>query len=98
VLRISVRRVEKMTTIQLEGDLVGPWVDELEACWAEVVAAEPHEAVVVDLTEVISIDEAGKELLARICRRGAEFVAEDCLMRSIVEEIEPGGEFLGANS
>jgi ABC-type transporter Mla MlaB component len=41
----------------------------------------------VDLTGVTSIDAAGKALLATMADRGANLLAADCLIRSIVDEI-----------
>jgi anti-anti-sigma regulatory factor len=41
----------------------------------------------VDLTGVTFIDAAGKACLAAMHRQGAEFIAADCLTKSIVAEI-----------
>ena len=40
-----------------------------------------------DLTEVTSIDAAGRACLEALHRQGAEFVAADCLMKAVVAEI-----------
>jgi hypothetical protein len=41
----------------------------------------------VDLTGVTFVDAAGRARLAAMHRNGAEFVAADCLMKAIVDEI-----------
>ena len=87
MLRITVHDNPESLTFQLEGRLVGPWVRELEDCWQKALAGHRRPAVRVDLTGVTSIDAAGKELLAAMHARGAEFVAADCLTKAVVAEI-----------
>jgi hypothetical protein len=41
----------------------------------------------VDLTQVTSIDAAGRACLAAMHRGGADFVAADCLTKAVVAEI-----------
>ncbi len=38
MLRITVRQEPTTTTIELEGKLAGPWVEELERCWRTALA------------------------------------------------------------
>jgi ABC-type transporter Mla MlaB component len=87
MLRITLHDESGSLTFQLEGKLVGPWVQELEQCWQRRRVGRPEPVVRVDLTGVTSIDAAGEELLAAVFREGAELVACDCLMRAVVAEI-----------
>jgi hypothetical protein len=41
----------------------------------------------VDLTGVTYIDAAGKAQLANMHAHGARFIADDCMTKSVVEEI-----------
>jgi hypothetical protein len=41
----------------------------------------------VDLTGLTFVDDAGKACLAAMYHEGADFIADDCLTKSIVEEI-----------
>jgi ABC-type transporter Mla MlaB component len=87
MLRITLHEKPEALTFQLEGRLAGPWVEVLQECWQSAVAP-PHQRVVrVDLTEVTSIDAAGRACLADLHRRGAEFIAADCLTRAVVVEV-----------
>jgi ABC-type transporter Mla MlaB component len=87
MLRITLHKKPEALTFQLEGRLAGPWVRVLQECW-QSAAAHPHpRALRVDLTEVTSIDAAGRACLADLHRRGAEFIAADCLTRAVVAEI-----------
>jgi ABC-type transporter Mla MlaB component len=87
MLRITVHDKPPVLTFQLEGELAGPFVRELEECWQRALALQPEPILRVDLTGVTFIDEAGKACLAALHRQEAEFVAADCLTKAIVAEI-----------
>jgi hypothetical protein len=87
MLRITVHDSPRALTFQLEGRLAGPWVRELEQCWRDALASEPRPVLRVDLTEVTSLDAAGRACLEAMHRQGATFVAADCLMKAVVAEI-----------
>ena len=87
MMRITVHHAPRALTFRLEGRLVGPWVRELEECWRGALASRREPILRVDLTEVTSIDAAGRDCLAALHRQGAEFVVADCLMKAVVAEI-----------
>ena len=87
MLRITTRDDPGTLTFRLEGRLAGPWVRELEQCWRGAQASQGEPILRVDLTEVTSLDAAGRACLAALHRQGAEFVAADCLMKAVVDEI-----------
>jgi ABC-type transporter Mla MlaB component len=90
MLRITADDKPRVVTYRLEGKLEGPWVQELERCWRDIAADANRPALRVDLTGVTYVDAAGKAQLAEMHRRGAKFIAGDCLTAAIVDEI--GGE------
>lgn len=87
MLRITVHHEPGALTFQLEGRLAGPWVRVLEECWQSDLARQRKPMLRVDLTGVTCIDAAGRAHLAAMHRAGAEFVAADCLIKSVVAEI-----------
>jgi anti-anti-sigma regulatory factor len=87
MLRITTHDNPACLTFQLEGKLGGPWVQELEDCWQKTLAGRHRAVVRVDLRGVTSVDAAGKEVLAALHARGAEFVAAGCAMRAVVAEV-----------
>ena len=87
MLRITIHDKPETLTFQLEGRLVGPWVRVLEECWQTTLATQRQPILRVDLTEVTSIDAAGRACLSALHRLGAEFVAADCLTKAVVAEI-----------
>jgi ABC-type transporter Mla MlaB component len=90
MLRITAEDKPRALTFRLEGRLEGPWAAELEKCWRGMLGAANRPTVRVDLTGVTFVDAAGKARLATMHRRGAEFIAPDCLTKAIVAEITAG--------
>jgi anti-anti-sigma regulatory factor len=87
MLRITTHDTPELLTFQLEGKLAGPWVKELDDYWHRAQAGRGKVAVRVDLNAVTFVDVAGKELLATMHERGADFLCAGCLMKAVVTEI-----------
>ena len=87
MLRITIHDGPPTLTFQLEGRLAGPWVGELKECWRGALASRREPILRVDLTEVTSIDAAGRACLTALHRQGTEFIAADCLTKAVVAEI-----------
>jgi ABC-type transporter Mla MlaB component len=92
MLRIDSHNESELTTLTVEGKLVGRWVKELEHCWQTIVDSQaPGQAprsIRVNLSAVGFIDSEGKELLIRMRKQGAVLVPTGCFMKVIVDEIE----------
>ncbi|HVG02887.1 MAG TPA: hypothetical protein VM842_08350 [Nitrospira sp.] len=94
MLRITLDQLGAIVRLRLEGRLTGPWVQELQHCWSELLP-EQRKGAVADLAGITFIGEDGKQVLARLWEEGAVFHAPDCLTRSIVESItghRPAGD------
>ena len=88
MLRIYTDYSSESTNFTVAGKLVGPWVIVLEECWQTAVVERPGSALLVNLVDVTFIDDAGRELLTRMCRQGVALVPTGVLIKGIVEEIE----------
>ena len=88
MLKITIQNLAPITSFVLEGKLVGPWVQELEKCWEEALAADSSRAVLVNLAAVTFIDSEGRALLARMRRQDARLLSTGVLINAIVAEIE----------
>ncbi|HTN73056.1 MAG TPA: hypothetical protein VMO00_18390 [Methylomirabilota bacterium] len=88
MLKITTQTDATQITLELEGKLAGPWVQELEGCWRLAVMTDRE--VRVMLKTVTFIDQAGRKLLAEMHRQGATLAAEGCMTKSIIEEITRG--------
>lgn len=88
MLRITIHNEAQVTSFVVEGKLVGPWVEELEKCWKSALAADPSQAMLVNLAAVTFIDSVGRALLSRMRRQGAKLLSTGVLIKAIVAEIE----------
>ena len=87
MLRITVHDNPEALTFQLEGRLAGAWVREVEECRRRTLAGRRRPSVRFDLAGVTFIDADGRAYLSAMHRRGAQFIAADCLTRAIVAQI-----------
>jgi ABC-type transporter Mla MlaB component len=85
MLRITVREERGRATLKLEGNLSGPWVNELERCWQETMFCPEH--IIIDLSGVQRFDSRAKSLLRDLHIAGSELKGEGPLTSYIVEEI-----------
>ena len=96
MLRIDSRDENELTTLTVEGKLVGRWVKELEHCWQSIVSSQAPgqgsgqtpRSIRLNLSAVGFIDSEGKELLTRMRKQGVVLVPTGCFMKVIVDEIE----------
>src|SRR6267378_736608 len=61
---------------KLSGPLAGQDALELEQCWRTALSAIGRRDFVVDVSELTSVDDAGRELLGLWRGHGAKFVAK----------------------
>lgn len=87
MLKITLHDTPEMLRFQLEGRLVGAWVQEFEQCWRTAVSIRGGRRVVVDLRDVTFIDDPGKDLLQRLGAQNVEFIARDAFTKAIVDDI-----------
>ena len=92
MLRIIYGRARTEQRWTLCGQLRGPWIDELRACWEH----RSHEAdalqAVVDLSDVTFIDESGEKLLSQMRSEGAAFVASGVETKHLLKHLKAKGE------
>jgi ABC-type transporter Mla MlaB component len=74
MLRITRRTgAESAQTIQLEGKLLGPWLDEVREACAGAMARSGRTRL--DLAAVTYVDAAGLQLLRDLMAQGVEIAA-----------------------
>ncbi|PYU98538.1 MAG: hypothetical protein DMG26_18440 [Acidobacteria bacterium] len=87
MLKVTVERGDRVTTIKLEGKLSGPWVDEAAKVWSDVVGGTAAKDVVVDLSGVTFIDKEGKKLLGQMLGQGAQLRDGRLMTRYIINQL-----------
>jgi ABC-type transporter Mla MlaB component len=85
---LKITTQDSPPTLVLEGRLAGPWVNEAGDAWRRL--REASASVIVEFTAVTFVDDAGKALLARMWREGADLRATGCCNRFIAEQITGG--------
>jgi anti-anti-sigma regulatory factor len=87
MLRITIHDAQRGKTIQLEGKIVGPWVEELRRVWCSLAPSFDSKELLLDLRGVAFIDAQGRQLLRQIFQRtSTRFVADSPLTQYFAEE------------
>jgi anti-anti-sigma regulatory factor len=73
--------------LKLEGRCAAEVVGELDASWRAAVQKAGGDRIWIDVSDVVLVDEAACEQLARMHRAGARFRSRGCLMQELVREI-----------
>jgi len=63
MLRITIHEHAGGTTLELEGRIAGPWVDELDRAWHSLENGANSKALCIDIRNVAFVDAKGKEVL-----------------------------------
>ncbi|MGH9790491.1 MAG: hypothetical protein ACRD5W_04705 [Candidatus Acidiferrales bacterium] len=73
MLRITISETPSEQKWTLHGRLTGPWVAQLQSCWSNTQVAREGRSCVIDVTNLLSIDECGEEVLRTMMSEGAQF-------------------------
>jgi hypothetical protein len=86
-LRIPVQEGERTQIIKLEGEIVGPWVEEVNRTWSSLVPSPGSKQLHLDLCGVAFVDARGRELLHEIYQKAnARFLADSPLTRYFADD------------
>lgn len=87
MLRITIHDDADAETIQLEGKIAGPWVEELMRTWQSVSPSLNGKKLQLDLRSVAFVDVNGTKLLREIYQNAnARFLADSPLTRYFAEQ------------
>jgi ABC-type transporter Mla MlaB component len=85
MLRITIHEDGKVCRLELAGKLEGPWVAETEKAWR--ASLRPDQKIEVDLRQLTSVDNAGRDLLAAFHRSGACLIVEGVWMTALLGDL-----------
>jgi hypothetical protein len=85
MLRITIREDGTVCRLELAGKLEGPWVAETENAWRAWL--RPEQKIEIDLRQLTSVDNAGRDLLAAFHQSGACLIVEGVWMTAIIGDI-----------
>lgn len=72
MLKITAIDSEHTRTLVLEGQLIDPWISELERSWQEARMSIGRNSIVVDLKDVTTISQRGENVLYGMMADGVE--------------------------
>ena len=84
MLRVTTIEANGSATLKLEGELCGPWVDELRQCWLSLAPEKRSSSLHIGLRDVSYLDDDGKHLLLQIQREGASLVGASGFLRHLL--------------
>ena len=85
MLRITIHEDSRVCRLELAGKLEGPWVAETEKAWRASV--RPDQKIEIDLRQLTSLDNTGRDLLATFHRSGACFIVEGVWMTALLGDL-----------
>jgi hypothetical protein len=87
MLRITIHEGTKAQTIQLEGKIVGPWVEEVNRTWHSLAPSLGSKELRLDLRGVAFVSAKGRQLLREIYQKtNARFLADSPLTRYFADD------------
>jgi anti-anti-sigma regulatory factor len=87
MLRITIHEGSKAQTIQLEGKIAGPWVEELNRTWQSLAPSLGSKELHFDLSGVAFVDAKGRQLLREIYQKtNACFLADSPLTQYFADD------------
>ena len=82
MLRMTRTETGPVTTIYVEGKILGPWVAEIRSALQEIPS---HHARRLDLAGVTFVDAAGAELLALLRKDGVDVSSSSHFIADLLE-------------
>ena len=87
MLKITTIKKDQRCRLVLEGDLVAPWVAELQKEWNEVRVSAAGLKLIVDLRSVITISQDGQDVLLDMMSNGVRLVCRGVLNRHVIQQL-----------
>ena len=88
MLKITITETQTESRWVLQGQLVGPWVNELRRCWKAKQTKKNWKKCVVDLNDVTFIDNRGERLLRAMSKKGADLASNGMYTKHLLEELK----------
>jgi hypothetical protein len=87
MLKITRVKTERRWHVILEGELITPWAAELRKEWKEIRILEGELKVIVDLRNVVSISQEGRDVLFEMMTQDVKFICGGVLNRHVLREL-----------
>ena len=88
MLRIGIKIDPSELRLTLEGELIEPWIAELQSVWETQCLPCSVAKRVVNLNDVTRVDEGGKRVLGAMKCGGAELLATGVSMKHLIKGLK----------
>ena len=87
MFKISIEESSSQERWIVQGRLAGDFAAELDAAWSSSFEKNPCLSRIVDLCGVVSIDHRGEEVLRKMLRQDAEFIAPGVYIKQLLDRL-----------
>ncbi len=87
MLKITTIKTDRRLRFVLDGEMIAPWVEELYREWRKASGLAKGLPTVVDLRNVLTISDEGKDLLLLMMSRGVRFICGGILNRHVLQQL-----------
>lgn len=87
MFRISIKDTSGQRRLVLQGELVRPWIAEVESAWRHAADQLQGRRLVIDLNDVTVISPEGEDTLLKLMREGAHFSCCDVFTKHVVKRL-----------
>ena len=87
MLKITRVKTKRRCRVVLDGELVSPWVEEFRREWNDIRSSERDLTMIVDLRNVVSIGQEGRDVLFEMMSQGVKFICGGVLNRHVLREL-----------
>jgi anti-anti-sigma regulatory factor len=88
MLRITIDEGKDAVVLRLEGQLIGPWVEDVEQCWRKAFETLGSRSVQVNLSAVNFVDASGGALLIRMHAAGFRLAGSTPATGHLLDQIQ----------
>jgi hypothetical protein len=87
MLKITTVKTDRRYRIVVEGDLISPDVEELKREWNEARVSAGGVTLIVDLRNVITMSQEGKDFLLEMMSQGVKFICGGVHNRHVLRQL-----------
>jgi hypothetical protein len=87
MLKITTIKTTRRCRLVLEGELVSPWVAELQKAWKNACCSAGRLPLTVDIRNVVAISHEGTDILLKMMSEGVRFICCGVLNRHVVRQL-----------
>ena len=97
MFKISIVETRSRRRLILEGQLLPPWIGELQSAWRSAGEGLEGRALIIDVCNLTLISPDAENALCDLMRDGAKFSSADVLTKHVLQRLARRCRARGAN-